>query len=362
MLMNFDMDSESSKVVNIKVIGAGGGGGNAINHMVDCGIQGVEFISINTDKQALMTSKATQKIQIGEKLTRGRGAGGDPGIGQRAGEESRDEIAAAIKGAQMVFITAGMGGGTGTGAAPIIAEIARDTGALTIGIVTKPFLFEGKHRMEQAESGILALREHVDSLIIIPNERLKSVSEQKITLMNAFMVADDVLRKGVQSISDIIDADAFINLDFADVCAIMRDSSICHMGIGHAKGEDKAEKATKEAISSPLLETSINGARRVIVNVTASKDIGLDEVDAATTLVHDAAHPDVNLIFGVTFDPSFEDEMSITVIATGFDDPETASAPSSMPDFVKFGFGQDAKEPEESLVDDDLLRLFNGNK
>ena len=285
MLNNFDMDSDAGRVVSIKVVGVGGGGGNAINHMVDSGIESVEFVSVNTDKQALQSSKATQKITIGEKLTRGRGAGGDPSIGQRAGEESKDEIASALRGAQMVFVTAGMGGGTGTGAAPIIAETARDLGALTIGIVTKPFAFEGKHRMEQAESGVVAFREHVDSLIVIPNERLKAVSENKITLLNAFAAADDVLRQGVQSISDLINVTGLINLDFSDICSIMRDAGVAHMGLGHAKGEDKAEKATKEAVSSPLLETSIEGAHRVIVNITASPDIGLEEIDTGSLQV-----------------------------------------------------------------------------
>jgi len=362
MLNNFDMDSDTGRVVSIKVVGVGGGGGNAVNHMVDSGIESVEFVSVNTDKQALQSSKATQKITIGEKLTRGRGAGGDPSIGQRAGEESKDEIASALKGAQMVFVTAGMGGGTGTGAAPIIAEAARDMGALTIGIVTKPFTFEGKHRMEQAESGIVAFREHVDSLIVIPNERLKAVSDNKITLLNAFSAADDVLRQGVQSISDLINVTGLTDLDFSDICAIMRDAGVAHMGLGHAKGEDKAEKATKEAISSPLLETSIEGAHRVIVNITASPDIGLEEIDTATTMVHDAASPDVNLIFGVALDPAMSDEMSITVIATGFDD---VPGSRKVPDFVNFNFGEEdapMKEEEPSFLDDDLMRLFSGNK
>ncbi len=362
MLNNFDMDNDTGRVVSIKVVGVGGGGGNAINHMVDSGIESVEFVSVNTDKQALQSSKATQKITIGEKLTRGRGAGGDPSIGQRAGEESKDEIAMALKGAQMVFVTAGMGGGTGTGAAPIIAETARDLGALTIGIVTKPFTFEGKHRMEQAESGVVAFREHVDSLIVIPNERLKAVSENKITLLNAFAAADDVLRQGVQSISDLINVTGLINLDFSDICSIMREAGVAHMGLGHAKGEDKAEKATKEAISSPLLETSIEGAHRVIVNITASPDIGLEEIDTATTMVHDAASPDVNLIFGVALSPVMNDEMSITVIATGFDD---VPGSRKVPDFVNFNFGEEdspAKEEEPSFLDDDLMRLFSGNR
>ena len=359
MQMNFDMDNDTGRVVTIKVVGVGGGGGNAVNHMVNSDISSVEFISINTDKQALLSSKATQKIAIGEKLTKGRGAGGDPSVGQRAGEESRDEIANALKGAQMVFITAGMGGGTGTGAAAIVAEVSREIGALTVGIVTKPFAFEGKHRMEQAESGIIALREHVDSLIVIPNERLKATSETKITFLNAFAAADDVLRQGVQSISDLITTDGLVNLDFADICAIMRDAGVAHMGVGHASGEDKAEKATKMAISSPLLETSIDGAHRVIVNITASADISLDEIDAATTMVHDACSPDVNLIFGVALSEDYNDEMSITVIATGFDDNKKSSD-SSMPDFIKYNFDSgENKEPEPSFLDEDLMQLFN---
>ena len=259
----------------------------------------------------------------------------------------------------MVFITAGMGGGTGTGAAAIVAEVSREIGALTVGIVTKPFAFEGKHRMEQAESGIIALREHVDSLIVIPNERLKATSETKITFLNAFAAADDVLRQGVQSISDLITTDGLVNLDFADICAIMRDAGVAHMGVGHASGEDKAEKATKMAISSPLLETSIDGAHRVIVNITASADISLDEIDAATTMVHDACSPDVNLIFGVALSEDYNDEMSITVIATGFDDNKKSSD-SSMPDFIKYNFDSDENtEPEPSFLDEDLMQLFN---
>lgn len=360
MQMNFDMESDTARVVAIKVVGVGGGGGNAVNHMVDCNIGSVEFISVNTDKQALLTSRATQKISIGDKLTKGRGAGGDPSVGQRAGEESREEIAAALKGAQMVFVTAGMGGGTGTGAASIIAEVSREIGALTIGIVTKPFNFEGKHRMEQAESGILALREHVDALIVIPNERLKSVSDQKITFLNAFACADDVLRQGVQSISDLINVSGLINLDFSDVCSVMRDAGVAHMGTGRAAGEDKAEKATKMAISSPLLETSIDGAHRVIVNITACPDISLDEIDAATTMIHDACADDVNLIFGVALDENMKDELAITVIATGFDDNQ--KKPSSVPDFVKFQFDNDDTPDTGSFLDDDLMKLFNENK
>lgn len=316
--MPFEIDNDFDNIVQIKVIGVGGGGGNAIDRMVSMGVQGVEFISINTDKQALYRSKATQKIQIGEKVTHGKGAGSKPEMGQKAGEESREAIAAAIRGSDMVFITAGMGGGTGTGAAPIVAEVARDMGVLTVGIVTKPFAFEGRRRMEQAESGIAALREHVDSLVVIPNERLKLVSEQRITLVNAFSIADDVLRQGVQSISDLIKLPGLVNLDFADVTAIMKDAGYAHMGVGRASGKDKAEAAANMAISSPLLETAINGAKGVIVNITSSPDIGLDEIETASSMIASQAHEDANIIWGAAFDESMEDEMSVTVIATGF--------------------------------------------
>ena len=324
--MNIFIDNDFEKVVNIKVVGVGGGGGNAINRMVTAGLTSVEFVSVNTDSQALYYSQATQKIQIGDKLTRGRGAGGDPEKGRRAADESREEIQAALKGAQMVFITAGMGGGTGTGAAPVIAEVAREMGILTIGIVTKPFLFERKHRMDQAEAGIAALRQFVDSLIVIPNERLKLISEQKITLANAFEAADDVLRQGVQSISDLINIPGVINLDFEDVTTVMKDAGYAHMGVGRASGKNKAETAAMMAISSPLLETSINGARGVIINITSSPDIGLDEVDEASNMIANAAHPDCNLIWGTAFNEAFQDEMQITVIATGFD---TVSNPNA---------------------------------
>ena len=359
MQMNFDMDNETGRVINIKVVGVGGGGGNAVNHMVVSEVQGVEFISLNTDRQALMKSKATVKTVIGEKTCKGGGAGGNPDVGQRAGEESRDEIMAALKGAQMVFVTAGMGGGTGTGSAAIVAEVSREMGALTVGVVTKPFAFEGKRRMEQAESGILALRDHVDALIVIPNERLKEVSETKITLMNAFAQADDVLRHGVQSISDLINIEGFINLDFADVCTIMRDAGVAHMGVGRASGEDKAEKATKNAISSPLLETSIEGAHRAIVNILASPDVSLDDIDKATTMVSEACADDVNLIFGVAFDENMNDEMAITVIATGFDDNGIKkSTATSIPAFMA-GFGDEDPVPsEDTFLDPDLMSLF----
>ena len=316
--MIFQFDNEFVDGVQIKVVGVGGGGGNAVNRMVVAGVQGVEFVSINTDRQALYRSQATQKIQIGEKLTHGMGAGANPEKGQRAAEESREEITAALKGTDMVFITAGMGGGTGTGAAPVVAEIARDLGILTVGIVTKPFSFEGRRRMEQAENGIAALREHVDSLVVIPNERLKMVSEQRITLANAFEVADDVLRQGVQSISQLIKIPGLVNLDFADVTAVMKDAGYAHMGLGRAGGKEKAEAAAQAAIASPLLETTIDGARGVIINITSSPDIDLEDVEIASSMISRAAHPDATIIWGAAFDESMDDELCVTVIATGF--------------------------------------------
>ena len=330
--MAFMLDTEMANVTNIKVIGVGGGGGNAVNRMLLDGVQGVEFVAMNTDQQALLASKATQKVQLGAKLTKGRGAGADPEVGQRAAEESKDEIASALKGAQMVFITAGMGGGTGTGAAPVVAEVAHDLGILTVGIVTKPFSFEGKRKMNMAEQGIDNLLMHVDSLIVIPNERLKLISQEKITLANAFAAADNVLRQGVESISALINAPAFINLDFADVRSIMKDAGYAHMGVGSAKGAGKAENAAKAAISSPLLETSIAGARGVIINITSSPDIGLDDVEQAAGMITQSAHPDANIIWGTAFDESLSDEMQITVVATGFDNtPDSARQAAATP-------------------------------
>ena len=310
--------NESEAAAKIIVIGVGGGGNNAVNRMIDEQIAGVEFIAINTDKQVLTFSKATHKIQIGEKVTGGRGAGARPEMGLKAAEESRDAIVDALSGANMVFITAGMGGGTGTGAAPAIAEIAKSNGILTVGIVTKPFAFEGKRRMQQAEAGIAELAQHVDSLIVIPNERLKLVSDQKITFANAFDVADDVLRQGVKSISELIKIPGLINLDFADVTAVMKDAGHAHMGVGRASGKEKAEVAANAAVSSPLLETTIQGAKGVIISITSSADITLDDVDVAASIIADAADADANIIFGVAFDEKLEDEMIVTVIATGF--------------------------------------------
>ena len=315
--MAFEIDNQYQDIANIKVIGVGGGGGNAVDRMAKVGISGVELIAVNTDKQALARSLA-KPIPIGEKVTSGRGAGAKPEVGQKSAEESRDSIVEALDDAQMVFITAGMGGGTGTGAAPIIAEIAKGKGILTVGIVTKPFAFEGSHRMKQAEAGIAELAQHVDSLIVIPNERLKYVSDQKITFANAFGIADDVLRQGVNSVTDLITMPAFINLDFADVTAVMKDAGHAHMGIGRASGKDKAEQAANAAISSPLLETTISGAKGVIISITASPDITLEDVDTAAGIVRAQADEDANIIFGVAFDEKLDDEMIVTVIATGF--------------------------------------------
>jgi len=360
--MPIAFDNELDNVVHIKVIGVGGGGGNAVNRMVEMGVSSVEFISVNTDKQALLRSKATQKIQIGDKITRGTGAGSDPLRGQRAAEENRNEIENLFQGTDMVFIAAGMGGGTGTGAAPVIAKIAKDLGILTVGIVTKPFAFEGKKRMEQAEAGIAELRENVDSLVVVPNERLKYVSEQKITLINAFNVADDVLRQGVASISDLINCAGLVNLDFADVTAVMKDAGLAHMGVGRAAGENKAHVAAHEAISSPLLETSINGAMGVIINITASQDIDLSEVEEASKMITEAANPAANIIWGAAFDETMQDEMSITVIATGFTtDKEDYSLDDIKEDDKDSSDDEntDGEKVEDDSDDDDSDDIFN---
>ncbi len=348
--MPFDASTEAN-VVTIKVIGVGGGGGNAVNRMVAAGVRGAEFVAINTDKAALIKSQATEKIQIGEKLTKGQGAGASPDRGEKAAEESREEIAAALRGTDMVFVTAGMGGGTGTGAAPIVAQIAKELGILTVGIVTKPFAFEGKRRMEQAEVGIAALRENVDSLIVIPNERLKFVSEQKITLMNAFQIADDVLRKGVQSIAELINTTAVINLDFADVTAIMKDAGYAHMGVGTANGREKAELAANEAIHSPLIETSMDNATGVILSITASPDIGLEEAELAASIIHDKANPNANIIWGVQFDETMQDEIRVTVIATGLGQDKAKST---------VGLDDILESSSDANDDDiDILGIFN---
>lgn len=320
--MSFGFETEPNSAVNIKVVGVGGGGNNVVNRMVLSGTKGVDFVAVNTDKQALDASNATFKLQIGEKLTHGKGAGAMPDVGRKAAEENRSQLSKALEGTDMVFVTCGMGGGTGTGGSPIVADVARELGILTVGVVTKPFAFEGKRRMQQAEEGIMELKSKVDALVIIPNERLKMATDQKITLANAFEIADDVLRQAVESISDLIQKVGVINLDFADVTAVMKDAGLAHMGVGRAAGENKAKEAAKLAVSSPLLETSINGAKGVLINITSGKDLGLDEVDTAVSLVQQAAHPEANIIFGTIFDDGMEDEMRVTVIATGFDEKD----------------------------------------
>ena len=309
------------RVVKIKVIGVGGAGNNVINRMIESGVGGVDFIVINTDKQDLNKSICKNKVQIGEKLTGGMGAGSKPEIGKKSAEESRAQIAKILEGTDMVFITAGMGGGTGTGAAPIVADLAHEAGILTVGVVTKPFKFEGANRMRQAESGIAELKDKVDSLVIIPNDRLKYVTDQKITFANAFGIADDVLKQAVTSISELVGFSdrVIINLDFADVSAVMKDAGRAHMGVGIAAGRDKAEQAALAAINSPLLETSINGATGVLVNVTGSAELTLDDVETAAGIVQENANPEANIIFGATSSDEFEDEMRVTVIATGFE-------------------------------------------
>ena len=373
--MAFGLDTGVENVVRIKVIGVGGGGNNVVNRMVRSGTRGVDFVAVNTDKQALNVSSATYKIQIGEKLTHGQGAGSDPEVGRKSAEESRAQISKALEDTDMVFITAGMGGGTGTGGAPIVAEIAREQGILTVGVVTKPFGFEGCRRMQQAEKGIEELQGKVDSLVIIPNERLKHATDQKITFANAFEIADDVLRQAVQSISDLIRDTGFINLDFADVTAIMKNAGMAHMGVGRAAGKGKAEEAARMAISSPLLETSIHGARGVLINVTGSMDIGLEEVEQAASLVQDAVHPDALTIFGATFDESMDDEIRVTVIATGFADGKSAAAAApaeekkaaeAKPGIEPINYEEDkaAAEAEKKAEEEDdpfadIFKIFN---
>ena len=315
---NYMMDGTAT----IKVIGVGGAGNNAVNRMIEAGIKNVEFIAVNTDRQALQLSKASTKIQIGEKLTRGLGAGANPDIGAQAAEESRTEVAEALRGADMVFVTAGMGGGTGTGAAPIVAGTAKEMGILTIGVVTKPFTFEGKKRLAQAERGIESLKGKVDTLVVIPNDKLLQIIDRKTSIIEAFKMADDVLRQGVQGISDLIAVPGLINLDFADVKTIMLDRGMAHMGIGRASGENRAEDAAKQAIQSPLLETSIEGARGVIINITGGSDVGLHEANTAAELVQRSADPEANIIFGSVTDDSMGDEIQITVIATGFENED----------------------------------------
>ena len=351
-------------VVNIKVIGVGGAGNNVVNRMITSGIGGVEFVVVNTDRQDLNKSKCDNKLQIGEKLTGGMGAGSKPDIGKKSAEESRAAISKCLEGADMVFITAGMGGGTGTGAAPIIADLAHEAGILTVGVVTKPFKFEGANRMKQAEAGIAALSDKVDSLIIIPNDRLKYVTDQKITFANAFGIADDVLKQAVTSISELVGYSdrVIINLDFADVSSIMKNAGRAHMGVGIASGREKAEQAAMAAVASPLLETSINGATGVLINVTGAADLGLDDVETAANIVMEAANPEANIIFGATFSEDFEDEMRVTVIATGFDEkkPESKGIYSSS----KPAAGSKQQSiPADAASDindiDEIFKIFN---
>ncbi|EGT3781880.1 cell division protein FtsZ [Clostridioides difficile] len=359
MMLNFDVELE--ECAQIKVIGVGGGGNNAVNRMVEAQLKGVEFISVNTDKQALYTSKAEYKVQIGEKLTRGLGAGANPEVGKRAAEESKDEIVKLLQGADMVFVTAGMGGGTGTGAAPVVAGLAKEMGILTVGVVTKPFAFEGKIRMKNAEGGIAELKSKVDTLITIPNDRLLQIVQKNTSMLDAFAVADDVLKQGIQSISDLIAVEGLINLDFADVTTIMKDKGLAHMGIGSASGETRAIDAARQAIQSPLLETSIQGAKGVLLNVTGGPNLGLFEVNEASTLVMESCDPEANVIFGASIKEDLGDEIMITVIATGFeglqngaldlDTKPKSSIRSSLNTTVK----QAVKEIEEEVVAEEKI-------
>lgn len=343
-----EFDLERAQISNIKVIGVGGGGSNAVNRMIEAQVKGVDFVAMNTDAQALLLSKADTKLQLGEKLTRGLGAGSNPEIGKKAAEETREDIYNMLQGADMVFIAAGMGGGTGTGAAPIVAEIARETGALTVGVVTKPFFFEGNKRMRQAEVGLEILKENVDTLIVIPNDKLLTIAEKNTTLIDAFKIADDVLRQGVQGISDLIAVPGVINLDFADVKTIMSSAGTAIMGIGNASGEDKAIKAAKQAIASPLLESSITGAKGILLSITGSPDIRILEITEAAKVISESADPDANIIFGAVIDDNLKDEVHITVIATGFDAPKEAAqkeTASTKEEIKPFSTGHDIDIP-----------------
>ena len=365
---NYDENVNTDDTAVIKVIGVGGAGNNAVNRMVDSGIEGVEFVAINTDKQALMLSKASTKIQIGEKITRGLGAGANPDIGAQAAEESKSDISEAIRGADMVFVTSGMGGGTGTGAAPIVASIAKEMGILTIAVVTKPFTFEGKKRLTQAERGIESLKGKVDTLVVIPNDKLLQIIDRKTTMLEAFKMADDVLRQGVQGISDLIKVPGLVNLDFADVKTIMLNTGMAHMGIGRASGENRAEDAAKQAIQSPLLETTIEGARGVIINVTGGENLGLHEVNTAAELVQRSVDPEANIIFGTVTDNSMSDEIKITVIATGFDKPEPSISSIGVDNIVsktwekKINSIPSSSETSSSSNDLDIPAFLRKNK
>ncbi len=343
-MLQFDIDME--QFAQIKVVGVGGAGNNAVNRMISSGLKGVEFIAVNTDKQALLMSKATTKIQIGEKLTKGLGAGSIPEIGERSAEESKDEIAANLKGADMVFVTAGMGGGTGTGAVPIITQVAREMGILAVCVVTKPFTFEGKKRSENAKIGIEKLKDTIDTLVIVPNDRLLQLADKTSSMLDAFIMADDVLRLGVQSISDLIAVPGLINLDFADVKTVMTDAGLAHMGIGRASGEDRCKEAAKSAIHSPLLETSIDGAKKVLINITGGPELGLLEVDTAANMIYEAADPNANIIWGAAIDENMGDEVMVTVIATGFD----GSMPIRTSKYIERVYKKDIEEPSEEVI------------
>lgn len=348
----FEFDVDMEQFARIKVIGVGGGGNNAVNRMIESQVQGIEFIAVNTDRQALHSSKAETKVQIGEKLTKGLGAGANPEIGMKAAEESRNEILEVLEGADMVFITAGMGGGTGTGAAPIVAEIAKELGILTVGVVTKPFMFEGRKRMVHAEQGIESLKTRVDTLVTIPNDRLLQVVEKNTSIMDAFTIADDVLKQGIQGISDLIAVPALINLDFADVKTVMLDQGLAHMGIGKAGGDNRATEAAKQAIHSPLLETSIEGAKGVLLNITGGTDLGLFEVNEAADLIRQSVDPDANIIFGAGVDENLKDELKITVIATGFDSSKLKkSEESNKKEEVDNGNNKNNNNEDDTKVD-----------
>ena len=359
-MLEFDMDQD--EFAKIKVVGVGGGGNNAVNRMISAGVKGVEFLVFNTDKQALKNSLAETKIQLGEKITKGLGAGANPEVGEQAAEESIDEIREALEGADMVFITAGMGGGTGTGAAPVIADVAKELGLLTVGVVTKPFTFEGRKRAKSAEIGINSLKGKVDTLVIIPNDRLLSISDKKTSFSQAFEMADDILKQGIQGISDLISVPNLINLDFADVKTIMYDKGVAHMGIGRASGDERATEAARLAINSPLLETSIEGAKSVLLNITAGSDLGIFEVNEAADLIRDCVSEDANIIFGAGIDDSLKDEVKITVIATEFDQykdekKEKKEKKVEMPGTPIGTIGEDDEEDNGELKIPSFLRI-----
>ena len=361
-MIEFEMDTQemNNNFASIKVVGVGGAGTNAVNRMVDSGLKGVEFIAVNTDKQALTLCKADLQLQIGEKLTKGLGAGANPDIGQKAAEEDRENIADALKGSDLVFVTCGMGGGTGTGAAPVIAEIARDMGILTIGVVSKPFLFEGRQRMKNAEGGIERLKSHVDTLVVVPNDRLLSVVSKGTTMVEAFKIADDTLRQGIQGISDLIAVPALINLDFADVRTVMQSRGLAHMGIGVGTGENRMLEAAKMAISSPMLETSIDGARAVLINITGGPDTSIIEINEAAQIITQAADPEANIIFGAGIDENMTEEVKITVIATGFEKtPFAADKPKKVEEPAQ---EEEAPRRTRSYDEEEVSPIFERRK